>query len=177
MDLGIAVLLVIGVMICWVLNLIGLPGNWLLVTIAGLYAELGPEEGRLDFDWTPIGLLVVLALIGELIELVAGAWGTRRAGGSKRSAALALVGSLFGGILGAILGLPIPVVGVLVAAVLGAGIGAMAGAVAGERWKGREFEESWRVGEAAFWARLLGTLGKSLAGAIMVVVVLVAVIW
>jgi hypothetical protein len=68
------------------------------------------------------------------------------------------------------------VLGPIVGAVLFAGLGALAGAVLGERWKGRDLEESLRVGEAAFWSRLLGTLGKSLIGAVMVVLVLAAVL-
>lgn len=172
-----AALLVLSSIVCWVLNLLTLPGNWILVAVVALYAHFGPADGRMDVDWIAVAVLVGLALLGEIIEFAAGAVGTRRAGGSKRGAALALLGSLIGGMVGAICGLPIPVVGVLVAAVLGGGLGALLGAVAGERWKGREFDDSWRVGEAAFWARLLGTLGKSLVGGMMVVVVIVAALW
>ena len=56
----------------------------------------------------------------------------------------------------------------VVAALLGASLGAMAGAVAGERWKGRTLDESMEVGNAAFWGRLLGTMGKTLLGGVMI---------
>ena len=74
-------------------------------------------------------------------------------------------------------GAPIPVIGQLVAAVLLAALGALGGAVLGERWKGRDFDESFRVGEAAFWSRMVGTLGKSLVGAVMLAVVTAAVLF
>ncbi len=99
-----------------------------------------------------------------------------KAGGSRRSAALALVGSLIGGISGLAIGVPVPVIGSLVAAVLFAALGALAGAMIGESWKGRDLDQSLRVGKAAFWGRVLGTLAKALIGAVMVVVALAALI-
>ncbi len=99
-----------------------------------------------------------------------------RAGGSRRSAVLALVGSLAGGATGVLVGVPIPLVGPLVAAVLFAGLGALAGAMLGESWKGRSLDQSVRVGKAAFWGRLFGTLAKTLIGAVMVVVALAALV-
>ena len=91
-----------------------------------------------------------------------------KAGGSRRAAIPALLGSLAGGIVGLFVGLPIPIVGPIIGAVLLAGVGAFAGAVLGEQWKGRSFDDSWRVGKAAFWGRLLGTLAKTAIGAVMV---------
>jgi len=85
---------------------------------------------------------------------------------------LALAGSLAGGFFGLAVGVPVPVIGSVVGALLFGGLGALAGAVAGERWKGRTLDDSLRVGEAAFWSRLLGTLGKTLAGALMIGVLL-----
>ena len=55
-------------------------------------------------------------------------------------------------------------------------LGAMGGAMLGETWAGRDTETRWRVGRAAFIGRLAGTLGKMLAGAIMLAVVLAAMI-
>ncbi len=39
-----------------------------------------------------------------------------------------------------------------------------------EDWKGRVFYDILQVGVAAFWGRILGTTGKVVLGAIMVVV-------
>ncbi len=104
--------------------------------------------------------VVVLAVLGEIIELAAGALGVARTGGSRRSAMLALAGSLVGSVLGVVVGVPIPVVGSVIAAVLFAGMGAMAGAILGELSVGRTPGDGWQVGKAAFWGRLAGTLGK-----------------
>ena len=175
MDYVWAVLLVVGSLVCWVLNLIGLPGNWFAVGLCALYAPFGPSVGRPDMGWTVVIVLAVLALVGEIVELLTAAVGTKQAGGSKRGAVLSLVGSVVGGIVGMFVGVPIPVVGPLIGAVLFAGAGALAGAVLGEQWKGRPMDESLRIGNAAFWGRLLGTLGKTLLGAVMVALTLAAV--
>ena len=176
MDILWAMLLVIGSGVSWLLNLVGFPGNWLIVLCSGLYAQFGPGSGRPDIDLRVVVALAVLALVGEIIELGAGAIGTKKAGGSKRGAVLALAGSLIGGSVGIFVGVPIPLIGPIVAAVVFAGVGALVGAVVGERWKGRDLDESLRVGEAAFWSRLLGTLGKVLVGGVMLVLVLAAVL-
>ncbi|MBW3599965.1 MAG: DUF456 family protein, partial [Planctomycetes bacterium] len=80
------------------------------------------------------------------------------------------------GVLGAVVGVPIPVIGPIVGALLFASLGAMGGAMLGEHWKGRTMEEGLQVGQAAFWGRLFGTLGKMMCGAVMLVVVVVALV-
>lgn len=170
-------LLVIASLGCWAVNLFSLPfGNWLMAGLAALYAWLGPGEGRLDLDWGIVAVLGVLAGAGELVEFLAGAMGARRVGGSRRAALLAMLGSVAGGLLGMVVALPIPVVGPLLGAILFASAGALGGAVLGERWKGRQWEESLQVGKAAFWGRLLGTVGKVLVSSIMVSVVVVGLV-
>ena len=176
MDYFLAVLLVLGSAGAWTIGLLGLPGNWLILVLAACYTQWGPARGRMDTGWWFVIGLIAVALCGEVIELLAGALGTTKAGGSKRSAVLALFGSLAGGLIGIGLGLPIPVIGSLVAAVLFAGLGALAGAVLGEQWSGRDLDAALRVGSAAFWSRLFGTLGKALCGAVMVVLVLVSLL-
>lgn len=155
------------------LTLFGMPGNWISVAAALLYEWLVPAESDLRLGWGFLAAILVLAAVGEVLEFVAGAMGVTRQGGSRRSAVLAVVGSLAGGIAGAILGLPVPVIGSVVAVVLFSGIGALAGAFWGEyMWMGRDADASVRVGIAAFWARLLGTFAKSLmSGGILIAAV------
>ena len=129
--------------------------------------------GRLG--WTVVAVILGLALLGELLEFPASAMGAVKGGGSKRGAALALGGSVVGGMVGLAVGVPIPLVGSLVAAVLFGGLGALLGAMVGETWKGRDLDQSWRVGKSAFWGRLLGTLAKTMVGSVMVVVVFVGI--
>jgi len=167
-----AILLVLVLAAGWGLNLFGLPGNWINAAAVACYAWLFPAGQRLSISWWLVGAVVVLAVVGEVLELVAGAAGAARVGGSRRSAVLALAGSLVGSVLGAVIGLPIPLIGSLAAIVLGAALGALAGAMAGESWKGRDLDHGWQVGQAAFWGRLLGTAGKLAVGAAIVAVVL-----
>ena len=62
------------------------------------------------------------------------------------------------------------------AVLLGALAGAMAGAMVGEHWKGRSAQEGWQVGKAAFWGRLLGTVGKVVVASAMVSLILIAIL-
>lgn len=172
-----AISLVAGAVLCWGLNAFQIPGsNWLMIVLCVLYVWRGPDAGPLALGWGIVAVLVVLAALGELVEFLAGALGTKRAGGSRRAAVLAMVGSIVGGLVGMFIAIPIPVVGPLLGAILFAGAGALGGALLGERWKGREWTKTWEVGKAAFWGRLLGTVGKVLAGSVMIVVVVAALV-
>jgi len=167
-----AVLLAAG----WVMTLLSLPGNWLIVIAVAVYALLVPNEWRVDVGWVVVGVVLVLAIVGEILEWLTVAAGTARAGGSRRAALLALGGSILGGLVGAVVGLPVPVVGSVIAIVLFAAVGATCGAMAGESWRGSSREASWAVGKAAFWGRLLGTLAKIGTACVIVVVVALALI-
>jgi uncharacterized protein YqgC (DUF456 family) len=170
-----AVLLIVAAIVMWALNFVGLPGNWLVLASAASYAYFVPSEARTGISWWSVGALLGLAVAGEILEFAAGALGASKAGASRRSAVMAVGGSLAGGLLGLFVGLPvpIPVIGPLVSALLFASLGAWGGAVLGEQWKGKDLDESIRVGHAAFWGRLFGTLGKVLMGAMMIVVLLI----
>jgi uncharacterized protein len=171
-----ALLLVVVLLISWAATLIGMPGNWLIVLAAAVYAYCIPVDSHVAIGWGVVATLVVLAALGEGVELLAGVMGTARVGASRRSAILALLGSFAGAMLGIVIGLPIPLIGSFVATLLFASLGAMAGGMLGERWAGRNIGASWQVGEAAFWGRLAGTLGKVLIGAIMVATVVAAMV-
>jgi uncharacterized protein YqgC (DUF456 family) len=171
-----ALLLVLMSVFLWALNLVSLPGNWLVVVAAAMYAYFTPADSRADLSvWTIIGL-IALAAAGEGVEFLSSSVGTRKAGGSRRSAVLALCGSFAGGLFGLSVGLPIPVVGSMAAALLFGGLGALGGAVLGEQWKGRTVDHSLQVGEAAFWGRLFGSFGKAIVGAVMLLVICVSLV-
>lgn len=171
-----AAVFVLVLIVSWIAQLVGLPGNWLIVMTAALYAWLLPGEHATAVGWWAVGILLALAAVGEIVEFAAGAMGVSTAGGSRRGAMLAIVGSLVGGIVGLFVGLPIPIVGSLVSAVLFGGIGALVGAMLGEGWKGRDFDSSLHVGKAAFIGRMLGTVAKMIVCTLMVVVVLGALV-
>jgi uncharacterized protein len=152
---------------CLVATVLGIPGNWGIMVVAGVTYWLVPKDYLAHTPAVMVLVLLGLALVGEAIEFAAGALGVGKLGGSKRSAALAVVGSLVGAIAGMFVGLPIPIVGSLIASVLLGGVGALAGAALGERWVGKDWHGSLEVGFAAFWGKLLGTFGKVVCGAIM----------
>lgn len=160
----------------WCLTMLSMPGNWLIVAAAALFAWLAPAES-FDISWQIVALLLVLAVVAELLEFAASALGATKAGGSRRGAVLAIGGSVAGALIGAGVGLPIPFVGSLLGAVLFAGVGALAGAMLGETWKGRTLAESWKVGQSAFWGRLLGALAKTGIATAMVVITAVAALF
>jgi uncharacterized protein YqgC (DUF456 family) len=169
-----AILLLVALVACWLLNFIGLPGNWLNLLLAALYGWLMPVEHRADFGWVALAIMLLLAVIGEVIEFAAGAAGASTVGGSKRGAGLALAGALVGGVVGIFLGLPIPFIGPIISPILFSAIGALIGSMLGEQWKGRDLKQSFWIGHAAFWGRLAGTIAKIGVGAAMIVVAIVA---
>ena len=167
-EIGLAIVLSLIAVVGWSANIVGLPGNWLIVLTAVLCWWLRPEAAP-----THIGLPVWLsilaaAVLGEILEFIAGALGASRMGGSRRGALLAIVGSIGGAVVGLFVGtaIPIPIVGNLIASLLMGAAGAFAGAIAGERWAGRDWEASLQIGSAAFWGRLLGTVGKAVCGTV-----------
>jgi uncharacterized protein YqgC (DUF456 family) len=168
------VLLLSALLIGWLLTLFSLPGNWLSVAALALFAGLMPAADEWGIGWPVVITALIVAIAGEIAELAASALGAARHGGSKRGAALAMVGSIIGAVLGASLGLPIPVVGPIAGVVLGAGLGAFCGAVLGEFWKGRPAGQAWLVGQGAFWGRLAGSLAKIASASIIVILGLAA---
>jgi uncharacterized protein YqgC (DUF456 family) len=149
----------------WVLTLLNLPGNWLMVVAAAIYAWLMPDGSRWDLSWELVGVLVVAAILGEIAETASAAMGVKKLGGSRRGALLAIVGSLVGAFVGTAL-IPVLVVGTIV----GACAGALGGAMLGEFWKGHGFDHSLRVGQAAFWGRLIGSIVKVLTASVMIAI-------
>ena len=73
---------------CWVSILFGLPGTWLMLLVTALLKWWQPAHVLVS--WTVLGVVVGLAVLGEVLEFVLGAAGARHAGGSTRAAGLAL---------------------------------------------------------------------------------------
>jgi uncharacterized protein YqgC (DUF456 family) len=174
MEIAAAITLVLTLAAGWLAQLVGLPGTWLIVVVASLYAWWLPDDGRMALGWNTVLMLALLAVVGEVVETAAAAAGVKKLGGSRRGAVLAIAGSIVGSLVGAFVGLPIPIVGSLAAAVVFGGVGALVGAVIGETSAGRDFDASVTIGKAAFVGRLLGTLAKVIVCTVMVVVTLAA---
>jgi uncharacterized protein YqgC (DUF456 family) len=169
--------LVLALITGWLLTLFSLPGNWLIIVALALFTQFVPDANSWHVTWTLVAIEAGLAILAEGLELVAGALGAHRHGGSKRGAVLALVGSLAGAMVGATLGLPIPVVGPVAGVILGASCGALVGAMLGETWKGRDWGDRWQIGQGAFWGRLFGSIAKLALSSLMVVLALGALVW
>ena len=60
--------------------------------------------------------------------------------------------------------------GSIVGTVVGACVGALGGAILGELWKGREVDHALKVGNAAMWGRLVGSLVKICIASMMAAV-------
>ena len=172
-----AVVLLLATLVAgWMLTLMGLPGTWLMVAGAGLYYWVAPTCGPTELSASSAIAMLLLATFGEIAEFAAGAWGARRAGGSRRAALFGLIGSIAGAIGGALVGLPIPVFGAPIAALLGGALGALLGAGLAEHSLGEDSKQSLRVGKAAFLGRLLGTGAKSLVATMLAVIGVIALL-
>ena len=156
---------------CLLLVIMQLPGVWILLVL-GLAVQLIDVTWIHGDDatagWWALGLAAILAVIGEVLENLAGAAGARAGGGSRRS----MWGGLIGGILGAIFGtpiIPIPILGTFIGAVIGAFAGAFLGEVTGPN--PMRTTEAMKPAAGAATGRAAGTLIKAgIAVAIWVIV-------
>ena len=146
---------------CLLIVVIGMPGTWIMIGLAigleflqRLWAPAGSEY--MFSIWVFVAVILIAAL-GEFLEFVAGAFGAKKGGASKRG----MLGALIGGVLGAIIGtfiIWIPFVGSLIGALLGCA----GGAIIGEFNASREttLKDTIKPAAGAVIGRILGTLAK-----------------
>lgn len=156
----------------WLGNFVGLPGNWLIVAGAALFAWLGPSAGGAGITWAGVALLTGIVIAGEAVELLASMAGAAKQKATKRAMFLSVVGAMFGGMLGIGAGVPIPIIGSLVGAVVGSALGAFAGAYLGQHMSQKSASESFAAGRGAFVGRLWGVAGKLASGLVAWIVLL-----
>jgi len=146
-------------------NLVGLPGLWLML---GALAGFGYLTGfGVHVGWTSVIAILVLVIIAEVGEFAAGSAGAKAAGGRKRGMLGAAVGAIVGGIFLSFI--PIPILGT----VIGACLGAFIGAAVAEFWDA-DYAHALRVGYGAAKGRAFGIAIKSVIGLIMLGVAVVA---
>lgn len=145
------------------INIVTLPGLWLMVGAAAVYAI---ATHFLFLGKYTLMVLFGLALAGELVEMFVGGAGAKQAGGGRR----AIIGAVIGGIVGGIFltFIPIPVVSTIVGVCLGSFLGAMFVELAG----GEEIFHSFRVGLGAAKGRFLGIVTKLAFGIVMFLIAL-----
>jgi uncharacterized protein YqgC (DUF456 family) len=164
------VLLVLANVAAWLSNALTMPGNWLIVLLSGCFAWFFPGGDQQGIAWTTVIALAVIATCGEVLEFASSAAVAGKRGGSRRGMVLAIAGTMLGSISGALVALPIPIAGSVLGAIFGGAAGAFAGAWLGETWKGKTIEEGYYIATGALIGRLVGTAGKLIVGAIMVVI-------
>ena len=149
----------------WFVNILGLPGLWLMVGAYGLYGIV--TGWGLYVGWQSMTILLLLAISAEAVEFFAGAAGAASAGGRKRG----LLGAIVGGFLGAIFlsVIPIPIVAQVIGACLGAFIGA-----AVMEFTDKDLAHSFRVGVGAAKGRFWGIVSKLAFGLAMFLVAALA---
>ncbi len=172
-----AIVFLLALTVAWLTNVIGLPGNWLMLLFSVFYGLWMPPDAQVSISMTVLLVLAALAAVGELAELALSSASVSKAGGNRRSALYAIVGSIVGGVAGMVMGIPIPLIGPIVASLLFGSLGAMAGAMYGEWSTGTACNASLQIGKAAFWGRALGTLAKLVVGLIMLCVAVIGVIF
>ena len=123
---------------------LGLPGLWVMVV--GIIAYGWLTSFRTVSALT-IGIVLVIAVAGEIIESWLGFRFAKRYGGSSRSG----WGALIGGLIGAVIGVPIAIIGSVIGAFIGSFIGAALFEFSASRQAGVATRAGWGavVGRAA----------------------------
>ncbi len=144
------------------LNIFGLPANWIILALVGLWAYIYPDAAAMDI-WFFV-ILTGLAVLGEVLEFVLQVAKAKKYGSSSSGT--------FAGVVGAI-------VGAIVLAPLFFGIGALIGALIGawlgcfimEKAKGRPTKEAYDAALGAMVGRFLGTVCKCGIGGAMLAII------
>src|SRR6185503_6369347 len=110
--------------------------------------------------WT-IGIVLGLAVVGEVIESWLGFRYAKKYGGSSRSG----WGALLGGIVGAIVGVPVPVIG----SIIGAFVGSFLGAVLFEFSYSRKTSTAVRAGWGSVVGRAAAAAMKMAIGLVIII--------
>jgi uncharacterized protein YqgC (DUF456 family) len=142
---------------CVFVVVLGLPGTWILLLLAGamqLTDGFWRHGDAHTFSWWTLGIAAGLALLGEALEFMAGMAGAKKGGASKRG----MVGALIGGVVGAIVGAALLAgIGALPGGFLGSALGAIVGELTHPHMT---LEKSLKPATGAAAGRLAGTMLK-----------------
>jgi uncharacterized protein YqgC (DUF456 family) len=139
-----------------ILNMVGLFGNWVILGASAAVWLLTDHFGL----WTIIFMLI-FAVLGEIAEALAAAYGAKRYGGGKGAMVSAIVGCIIGAIVGSGL---LPILGTIAGACIGAFIGPAAYEYSISR---RSADDAMRVGFGAALGKVAGMMAKTGAGFLM----------
>ena len=128
----------------------GLPGNLLLFFSVLAYAAL---SGFLYLSYESLAIVLVLILLAESVEFLAGLFGAKKEKASKR----AMVSAVFGGFCGAVIGSSIvPLIG----SIIGLVCGGFLGSYLAEYSKAKDKDKAGRVAVGVAVGQMTGVLAK-----------------
>lgn len=159
LSYGVAYIFVVLLALVLLLNIPGLPANWLVLALVGIWQFVHPQPGDLDI-WFWV-MAVGLALLGEVLETGVQVIKGRRHGSSKTGTFAGMIGAIVGAVVFApfLLG---------VGALLGALFGAWLGCLLMELMRGRPLQQSLDAAFGTMVGRFLGTVCKCGVGGAIV---------
>lgn len=161
-SFGLAYFFVVLLALLLLLNIPGLPANWLILALVGIWQFVHPQPGNLDvWFWV---MAVGLAVLGEILETGVQLINARRHGSSKTGTIAGMIGAFAGAIVFApfLLG---------IGALLGALFGAWLGCLLAELARGRSLQASLDAAFGTMMGRFLGTVCKCGVGGALVALV------
>ena len=162
-DISPSLLLIIAGVVGLLFIPLGLPGLW--VILLGILGYGYLTDFQTMSVWF-LGLMILLAILGEVFESWIGFRYAKKYGGSSRAG----WGALVGGLVGAVMGVPIPIIG----SVIGGFVGAFVGAALFEYTRVKKLEGSAKAGWGAVLGRAAAAAVKMGVGVVMVVAALFA---
>ncbi len=161
---GAAILLFVVSILVMLVGLAGviipiLPGIPLILGVAFVYDWI---HGFEILGWQILVVLAILTISSFVLDWLAGAYGTKKMGGS------------FVGMVGSIVGM---FIGLLAGGVIGLLIGAFVGAFVGELLNGKTRQQALRAGFGSFVGSIAGGLLKFVIGATMIGLFIWQVFW
>lgn len=155
-----------------ILAVIRMPGTWLIVAAASAFSW---HSGWQHPSWPILLALAGMAVVAEIIELVASLLTAHKAGASRR----AMLFSMIGGFLGMfLLTVPLPVIGTIIGGALGCFIGAAVGQVTSDDADVEtDLGRGIRVGLFAAIGQVLGNVAKVMVAVTMVGTVLAVLLF
>ena len=159
LSFGLAYFFVVLLALVLLLNIPGLPANWLVLVLVGIWQFVHPQPGELDI-WFWV-MAVGLAVLGEVLETGVQVIKARRHGSSKAGTVAGMIGAIVGAVVLApfLLG---------VGALLGALFGAWLGCLLMELVRGRPLRQSLDAAFGTMMGRFLGTVCKCGVGGAIV---------
>jgi len=157
-SLGIEILLFAVSTVSVLLVILGIPGNFVPVIVALIAILIGDGQ---SFTWSHFVVFLLIAVSGEVVDLLLGLVGARKYGASKVGMIGAVLGGFVGGILGTII---LPLIGSLLGVFLGCFFITFLFELL---YSGRSVGESRRAAFGALFGRVIASCYKITVGFIL----------